>query len=91
MNDVNAGGWVPSAVPILPLTLSEIGVCWVFESAFGLNPPLSVRIRFPARTTVGFSAYAIPATESATSAPMASINIKCLRISLYLSFVAASP
>ena len=35
-----AGGWVPSAVPILPETLSVIGSIVVFESALGVTPPL---------------------------------------------------
>ena len=63
-----------------------IGVNLVFESAFGVKPPLKVSSRFPARTLTGLSAVAMPATETAIRAPRAMVIIKYLRISLYLSF-----
>src|SRR6185312_13226375 len=91
LNSFSAGGWVPSTVLMSAETLSEIGVCLVFESVFGVKPPLKVSSRLPARTLTGFSAVAMPATVRAIRAPRAIVITRCLRISLCLSFYCGRP
>ena len=77
------------------VTLSVIGAGLpFFGSAFGLKPPFRVNFRFPAWTTVGFSAVAIPATATASAAPRAMMEIKRLRmcsISLLCGLAVSAP
>src|SRR5215203_3677569 len=85
----SAGGCEPSLVSIFPDALRVIGASFFFGSLVGLNPPLKVNLRLPASTVTGFSApVASPATLTAIRAARAIVNIKYLRISLYLSFAA---
>src|SRR4051794_27580553 len=86
--DVSAGGWVPSMVAILPDACSEIGAGVFFDSAFGEKWPSAVNLRLPTCTVTGPSpaALAKPTAVSAIKAQSAAVNVKNLRISLYLSF-----
>lgn len=77
-----------------PETLKVIGVHFVFDSAFGLKPPLAVSSRFPARTLTGFSAVAIPVSAIATSnavAPDTTAALGTLPRILLISLSPSSP
>ena len=85
----SAGGWVPSLVAILPEAWRLIGASLFFGSLVGLKPPLKVKTRLPTSTVTGLLApVAMPATLTASRAARAIVNIRYLRISLYLSFAA---
>ena len=58
-------------------TFKVMGSSFVFESAFGLTPPLKVSSKVPALTVIGFSAAAVAAT---TRAPSSTAPIRNLRI-----------
>ncbi len=80
-NSLSAGGWVPSMVSILPLTLRPIGDSFAFGSAVGLKPPSTVIFRFPSWMTTGLwfpAAAASPAATTASAVPRANVMIKTL-------------
>src|SRR4051794_19530588 len=59
-----AGGWLPSAVAILPLAWKETGASSCLGRVVGDALPFKVRITFPERTTTGFSPPALATVAS---------------------------